>query len=225
MMTIRYTVLQPTRSRTVTTMSGTGIQKSSNTSSNSKHRIAHLQHHLSMLPMEPTVHAISSFVPIKAINTKTPTPVSYTSSAEIQHGPRQMASGATDLGATGMTERLQTPSPFPEPPTMTPNLQELWKHPILRPVRYRHTGSKLPLHSNDGGQYTINYEAAGVQERGTLQPKECTACGYKARPGGPFVECVAMAGFVQGACANCWSNKNGSRCSFRGEIVRPPAFS
>lgn len=57
-----------------------------------------------------------------------------------------------------------------------------------------------------------NVEAALSQARGVVAAQPCTSC---ARGGGPFTECVVLAGQLLGSCANCHYGSEGARCSFR----------
>ena len=57
-----------------------------------------------------------------------------------------------------------------------------------------------------------NAEAALAQSRGTIAPQACASC---VRGGGPFTECVLVAGQLRGSCANCHYGSEGARCSFR----------
>jgi len=57
-----------------------------------------------------------------------------------------------------------------------------------------------------------NVEAALAQARGTVAAQPCASC---VRGGGPFIECVVVAGQLGGSCANCHYGSEGARCSFR----------
>lgn len=57
-----------------------------------------------------------------------------------------------------------------------------------------------------------NVESALAQARGVVAAQPCTSC---ARGGGPFSECVVLAGQLLGSCANCHYGSEGARCSFR----------
>lgn len=55
-------------------------------------------------------------------------------------------------------------------------------------------------------------EAALAQARGRVAGQPCASC---VRGGGPFTECVVVAGQLSGSCANCHYGSEGARCSFR----------
>lgn len=48
----------------------------------------------------------------------------------------------------------------------------------------------------------------------------CTSC---RKGNGPWKSCVILPGNLCGACANCWFNASGSRCSYHGEYCRSAA--
>jgi hypothetical protein len=62
-------------------------------------------------------------------------------------------------------------------------------------------------------QIIANYEASLADQRGVLPPQRCKHCLHPSRPGGPFTECIVLAGFFEGACTNCKVNNAASRCS------------
>ncbi|KAH8602472.1 hypothetical protein B0O99DRAFT_606644 [Bisporella sp. PMI_857] len=65
-----------------------------------------------------------------------------------------------------------------------------------------------------------NLESTLVQQRG-LCFKGKHACHHCQEQSGPFQECVVIRGYLLEACANCYYNCNGGRCSFRQNQQSP----
>ena len=74
-------------------------------------------------------------------------------------------------------------------------------------------------------QITSNYEASLADQRGSLSYRPCTHCSHPSRPGGPFTDCIVLAGFFDGACTNCKVNNTASRCSLYSRTLSYSALS
>ncbi|KAK6592200.1 hypothetical protein H4I96_12060 [Botrytis cinerea] len=110
--------------------------------------------------------------------------------------------------------RQQFESPFQIPITTTERMREIESHEIQRNLNYMPNRTSAVL-KPDGTQNNTSVEAHLVQERGEVFTSRCNSCGNKGRPAGPWKECVALEGFLQGSCANCHVNNLGKRCSLR----------
>lgn len=66
-----------------------------------------------------------------------------------------------------------------------------------------------------------NIEATLNHIRGTRAVQMCKSC---TRGHGPFTDCVFVEGSMMAACANCWFNACGTRCSFQGQSSQPFAL-
>jgi len=66
----------------------------------------------------------------------------------------------------------------------------------------------------------INLEAALGYKRGDVADMPCPSCSDEKRPKGPFLYCVILNGYREGACANCWYNGDGSCCNFHADNRR-----
>lgn len=115
------------------------------------------------------------------------------------------------------THRRQYESPFQIPLTTTERMRNIEKHEIKRNLNYMPNRTSAVL-KPDGTQNNISVEAHLVQERGEVFASRCNSCGNKGRPAGPWEECVALEGFLQGSCANCHVNNLGKRCSLRRKL-------
>jgi hypothetical protein len=96
------------------------------------------------------------------------------------------------------------PAPKPPPPTHTVTMRALRHLPRVR-------GLSLRWVAGSGGAPGVyrgvrlearapNAEAALAQGRGAVALRPCESC---VRGGGPFTECVLVAGQLRGSCANC----------------------
>ncbi|KAF7870579.1 hypothetical protein EAF04_004323 [Stromatinia cepivora] len=110
--------------------------------------------------------------------------------------------------------RRQFESPFQIPLLPTKRMEDIRNHEIKRNLNYLPNRTSAVL-KPDGTQNNISVEAHLVQERGDVFTSRCNSCGNKGRPAGPWEECVALDGFLQGSCANCHVNNLGKRCSLR----------
>ncbi|TEY25112.1 hypothetical protein BOTCAL_1332g00030 [Botryotinia calthae] len=110
--------------------------------------------------------------------------------------------------------RQQFETPFQIPITPTERMRDIESHEIKRNLKYMLNRTSAVL-KPDGTQNNTSVEAHLVQERGEVFTSKCNSCGNKGRPDGPWEECVALEGFLQGSCANCHVNNLGKRCSLR----------
>ncbi|KAF7927940.1 hypothetical protein BELL_0572g00080 [Botrytis elliptica] len=110
--------------------------------------------------------------------------------------------------------RQQFETPFQIPITTTERMRDIESHKIKRNLKYMPNRTSAVL-KPDGTQNNTSVEAHLVQERGEVFTSKCNSCGNKGRPAGPWEECVALEGFLQGSCANCHVNNLGKRCSLR----------
>ncbi|CCD42666.1 hypothetical protein ACHAO1_010813 [Botrytis cinerea] len=110
--------------------------------------------------------------------------------------------------------RQQFETPFQIPITTTERMRDIESHKIKRNLKYMPNRTSAVL-KPDGTQNNTSVEAHLVQERGEVFTSRCNSCGNKGRPAGPWEECVALEGFLQGSCANCHVNNLGKRCSLR----------
>lgn len=63
-----------------------------------------------------------------------------------------------------------------------------------------------------------NIESALAQTRWIEAATPCDRCA-RTPPCGPYLFCVRLPGFFDGACANCRYNSCGSRCSFPWYVI------
>ncbi|TLD28643.1 hypothetical protein PspLS_03955 [Pyricularia sp. CBS 133598] len=83
--------------------------------------------------------------------------------------------------------------------------KRLYKEPGMRPAQQRRPEQMLNL------QRRSNVEALFAHIAGVEAVSPCKNC----RKGhGPWHSCVVVEGQMCGACANCWFNASGARCSF-----------
>ncbi|KAJ8058586.1 hypothetical protein OCU04_012763 [Sclerotinia nivalis] len=141
-------------------------------------------------------------------NSKKRKPVRESSASTLQTSKRARSASSEVI------HRRQFESPFQIPLLATERMQNIETHEIKRNLNYLPNRTSAVL-KPDGTQNNISVEAHLVQERGEVFTSRCNSCGNKGRPAGPWEECVALDGFLQGSCANCHVNNLGKRCSLR----------
>ncbi|OJD19274.1 hypothetical protein AJ78_00723 [Emergomyces pasteurianus Ep9510] len=90
-------------------------------------------------------------------------------------------------------------------------MKELIQKPVVRLAETR-----VDIRLNTQRKTAI--EAGLVQCRGDIAQ---TSCEYCMGGSGPFLYCVTLQGYLNGACANCHYYSTGSRCSFRQNQTTP----
>lgn len=108
------------------------------------------------------------------------------------------SAAAASAAATAAAIAANYAASLPPPP-------HLWavpplRVPVLRPGR---TSTRTR---------PSNLEAEFGQATGQVRAPRCAHC---ARGSGCWTECVVVAGFFGGSCANCHYGSEGARCSFR----------
>lgn len=80
-------------------------------------------------------------------------------------------------------------------------------HPVKRPFGNRLEGADWTAKLDE---MLENAEAALTYQRGEIAASPCTSC---VEGKGPFLQCVALDGYLDGACCNCHWENNGASCS------------
>jgi hypothetical protein len=147
-----------------------------------------------------------------SVTDATTTPAATTTAATT--------TAATTAGSTWAA--VNQPGPPPPPPAL-PALPALPSHPtrimaalsLLAVVR----APVLRPNRTTNPARPTNLEAELGQLTGQVQVPMCTHC---VGGSGPWTECVVVAGFFLGSCANCHYGSEGHRCSLRMLLVSWP---